>query len=99
MGQSQIEIIHLYNQLAEEIVSRQKEIIGPLAITQAKTVKGVSISGSDVVILDGFDAKKVIENLVKAYSNVFGKVSVEVCKDAVNEIGLTDKSFLPDILI
>lgn len=88
----------LYNKILREILKRQREIIGPLAITQAKTVKGINISGDEVDIIEGVDQKKVLSNLVIAYSNIFGNVSIEVCKDAVKNISGVTKKDLPNIL-
>ncbi len=90
---------NIYNQLIKEIVDRQMEIIGPLAVSQAKTVNGMSFTGNEVVIVEGFDGKKVLGDLVKAYSNIFGKVSIEVCKEAVKDLKDIDEKYLPEILI
>ena len=80
------------------IIKEQQAIIGPVALDQAKKVSGLSVTSLDDVKIAG-NKKEVLGNLVNQYSKLFGKASVEVCKEAIEPI--SDKipqNDLPDIL-
>lgn len=85
-------------QAASRIIKEQQAIIGPVALDQAKKVSGLSVTSVDDVIISG-NKKEVLGNLVNQYAKLFGKASVEVCKEAIepisNKIPAGD---LPDIL-
>lgn len=40
----------------------------------------------DAKVVIGGDKKTILENLVKQYEYLFGRASVEVCKDAVKNL-------------
>lgn len=87
-----------YVEAISRIIKEQQSIIGPIAIDQAKKVVGLEISGVDDIKLTG-NKKEVLGNLVNQYSKLFGKASVEVCKEAFSSV--SDKispSEVPDIL-
>jgi hypothetical protein len=74
--------------------------MGPLALVQARKVVGIAITNelSLEVEVRG-EPKKVLTDLVKQYAVLFGNASVEVCRDAVKDMGgLVDKKDLPVIL-
>lgn len=71
----------LYSQAVEKIVHEQESIIGPLALEQAKKITGLSFSNGSAAVTG--DKSHVLEMLVKQYEQIFGKASVEVCKDAI----------------
>ena len=80
------------------IIKEQQAIIGPVALDQAKKVSGLSVTSLDDVKIAG-NKKEVLGNLVNQYSKLFGKASIEVCKEAIEPI--SDKipqNDLPDIL-
>lgn len=85
-------------QAASKIIKEQQAIIGPVALDQAKKVSGIEISGNDDVKIVG-SKKQVLESLVKQFEKLFGKASIQVCKDAFapfsEKIAVTD---IPDIL-
>ena len=85
-------------QAASRIIKEQQAIIGPMALDQAKKVAGFTIVSADDVKVTG-DKKKALEGLVKQFEKLFGKASVQVCKDAFEpyseKIAQTD---IPDIL-
>lgn len=85
--------------LTQQIIKAQENIIGPLAVEQAKKVKGLTVNIQNNEIVISGDKKEVLGNLVKQYENMFGQASVEVCKDAVKGL-LTDipKEQLPSSL-
>lgn len=85
-------------QAASKIIKEQEAIIGPIALDQAKKVSGLAVTTSDDVKITG-NKKQTLENLVKQFEKLFGKASVQVCKEAFEpfseKIPQTD---IPDIL-
>lgn len=80
------------------IIKEQQSIIGPVAIDQAKKVAGMEVNGVDDIKIAG-NKKEVLGNLVNQYAKLFGKASIEVCKEAFSS--MADKipaSEVPDIL-
>lgn len=76
----------IFAQMAEKIISQQEGIIGPIALEQAKKVQGLKLDWQKHEV--AFDGNKtdIIEKLVEQYEGLFGRASVEACKDAVKEI-------------
>ena len=87
-----------YNKIADQIIKQQELVIGPVAWEEAKKVSGLSIKEQNVRI--NGDVKKVLEALVNQYAKLFGRASIEVCKDAVKGMvaNLNNKD-LPAILL
>lgn len=89
--------VSIASQVATAIVNHQKDIIGPLALEQAKKVPGIVVSASSIQVEN--DPTSALVGLVKKYSELFGQTSIEVCKDAVRELGSSISSKdLPSIL-
>lgn len=87
-----------YSQIVSQIIRDQAEIIGPVALEQAKKISGLNVSSASDVKITG-NAKDVLGNLVEQYSKLFGRASIEVCKEAVRETKSPLKEDdLPDIL-
>lgn len=85
------------NKIAIQIVKEQEKIVGPLAWSEAKKVKELKITDHNVVV-EG-DAKSALEKLVNQYAGLFGRASIEVCRDAIkNLISDVDPKELPDVL-
>lgn len=87
-----------FAQAASRIIKEQQAIIGPIALDQAKKVSGLQVSSADDVQISG-NKKEVLGNLVNQFSKLFGKASVEVCKEAFSPF--SDKipaTEIPDIL-
>ena len=80
------------------IIKEQQSIIGPIAIDQANKVTGLSVGGVEDIKITG-SKKDVLGNLVDQYSKLFGRASIEVCREAFqpfsDKIPTTD---VPDIL-
>ena len=57
-------------------------IIGPVAIMQANNVKGLSVTATGKVEIEGDPIKK-IEQLVKAYEVLIGPVAITIAKRAI----------------
>ena len=80
------------------IIKEQQAIIGPVALDQAKKVSGLENVGTDDIKITG-NKKEVLGNLVNQYAKLFGRASIEVCKEAFQPF--SDKipaSEIPDIL-
>ena len=73
---------NVYSQIATKIIAQQETIIGPVAIEQAKVVKGLNVNWADHKVSITGQAPSVIDRLVTQYKQLFGKMSVDVCKDA-----------------
>ena len=81
------------------IIKEQELIIGPVAIEEANKVPGLTVSSDGKSITLGGDGKEILEGLVNQYASLFGRVSVEVCKEAVMaSASAVSKDLLPDIL-
>jgi len=89
---------NIYESLVRAIVKQQEAIVGPVAWTEAERVSGLEIKSTSVKIIG--DGKLVVESLVNQYATLFGKASVEVCKEAVRDMVVkADKSLIPAILL
>lgn len=70
-----------FAQAVSRIIKEQQEIIGPIAIEQAKKVDGLQVINTNDVTISG-DKKDVLTKLVNQYAGLFGKASIEICKEA-----------------
>lgn len=87
-----------YIQAINKIIKEQQAIIGPIAVDQAKKVSGLEVSGVDDVKITG-NKKEVLGNLVNQYAKLFGKASIEVCKEAFSAVAdKIPQNDVPDIL-
>ena len=87
-----------YSQIVSQIIKDQQDIIGPIALEQAKKINGLTITSLDNITISG-DAKDVLSNLVDQYSKLFGRASIEVCKEAMRDSKSTLKpEEVPEIL-
>lgn len=68
------------------IIKEQELIIGPIAWEEAGHVKGLKVNVSKKELKIVGDNKVVLEGLVQQYSRLFGRASIEVCKEAVQDI-------------
>lgn len=85
--------------IVNKIIEEQAAIIGPVAWTEAKKVRGLNLNPSTHEVHIEGDAKVVLENLVGQYEKLFGKLSREVCRDAVRPlIQFAGEDEIPDTL-
>jgi hypothetical protein len=79
--------LSIFNQISFRIIKEQENIIGPLAWDEASKVEGLSIGNKnmDQIQVTG-DPKVVINALVARYERLFGKLSRDVCKEAVADL-------------
>lgn len=76
----------LFSQAVQSIVKEQETIIGPLALEQARKVKGLKIDTPGHQIHFDGNKTEILDHLVKQYQTIFGQTSVQVCKDAVGPL-------------
>ncbi len=87
-----------YSQIVSQIIKDQEAIIGPVALEQARKVKGLDVANINDIKING-DGKDILMHLVDQYSKLFGRASIEVCKEAVHEVESKLKpEELPEIL-
>lgn len=85
--------------IIKAIVAEQKSIIGPMAVDLANKVNGVHISNDLVSIEVGGNTVQVLGDLVKQYEKLFGKASIEACKESIREANISISSKdLPAVL-
>jgi len=90
----------IFAQLAERIIKEQEVIIGPVAFEQASKVPGLTIDPQKHQIALEGDKKEILEKLVKKYEELFGRTSVEVCREAVKSIiDQAPKDQIPQLLL
>jgi hypothetical protein len=89
----------IYSQIVERIISQQESIIGPIAVEQAEHVANLKVDWDKKDIKLTGDGAKVIDGLVAQYKELFGKISVEVCREAAGPlINKLPKGHLPKSL-
>ncbi|MBP6994248.1 hypothetical protein KBB12_03325 [Candidatus Woesebacteria bacterium] len=87
-----------YSEIAHKIITAQRAVLGPVALKIAQGVGGLDIRDADHPVV-GAEPMVVLTNLVSGYSSFFGKVSVEVCKEAAKEAMVNaDMVELPEVL-
>ena len=87
-----------YVEAVSRIIKEQQSIIGPVAIDQANKVIGLEVGGLNDIKING-NKKEILGSLVNQYAKLFGRASVEVCKEAFSNVA--DKipaQEIPDIL-
>lgn len=76
----------VYAQIAAKIIERQESIIGSLAIEQARHIPGLQVDWPDRSVSISGDKATIIDELVQAYKELFGDISVEVSKEAAHSL-------------
>lgn len=77
----------IFGQISLRIIKEQELVIGPVAWEEARKVSGFHIVDQDKgeVSFDG-NPQDILNKLVAQYSRLFGQVSREVCKQAVQDL-------------
>lgn len=78
--------MNIFAQIAEKIIQEQETIIGPVALEQAKKVSGLKIDWPKHQIIFQGNETAVLEKLIEQYKDLFGEVSVKVCKEAAKNL-------------
>lgn len=91
--------MEVYAEIVERIIKQQQSIIGPIAVEQAEHIPGLKVDWDKKQISITGDPDKVIDSLVNQYKELFGKISVEVCREAAEPlINKLPKDHLPKSL-
>jgi len=90
----------IFGQIADRIIKEQEAIIGPVALEQAYKVPGLKVDEKTHGVTIEGDKKMALEALVKQYEGLFGRTSVEVCREAVKSIIATaPRDQVPQVLL
>lgn len=85
-----------YTKAISYVIDEQGKVIGnDLAHELASSVSGLNLSGGQVKVTG--DPVKILETLVEKYSVLFGKISVEVSKDAIEHAHIQDSDLPPSL--
>ena len=76
----------IFQQISVRIIKEQELVIGPVAWEEAKKVEGLSVNQQTGEVVITGDPKDILNRLVAQYSRLFGQVSREVCKEAVQDL-------------
>lgn len=88
----------IYISFASAIIKQQESIVGPLAWGEAKKVPGLVVEDHKIAIKG--NGKIILEKLVNQYATLFGRASVEACRDAVHRlISDVNKNDIPSLLL
>ncbi len=79
----------VYSKIVLEIVEEQSQIIGPIAVERANAVEGLKLDWKSKSVELLADPRSVIDRLVEQYKQLFGQISVEVCREAVGKVAST----------
>ncbi len=80
--------LEVFNQISLRIIMEQANIIGSLAWEEAKKVDGLEVKNLDStpqISISG-EPREVINTLVSRYEKLFGKLSRDVCREAVVDL-------------
>lgn len=78
--------MNIFSQMVEKIITEQETIVGPIALEQARKVSGLKIDWEKHEITIEGNETDTVEKLVEQYEHLFGRASVEACKEAVKSI-------------
>ncbi len=88
----------IYTKIIREIIKQQEQIVGSLAWSEAKKIKGIIVKNEQLISVTE-ENEKTLNALVEQYKGLFGPASVAVCKDALKKFTKEiDIISLPDIL-
>lgn len=77
----------IFGQISLRIIKQQELVIGPIAWEEARKVQGLVVLDQQAGQLEfNGDAKEILNRLVAQYSRLFGRVSEEVCREAVQDL-------------
>jgi hypothetical protein len=90
----------VYSQIIQKIIKQQESIIGPVAIEQATRVPHLKLDWDKHEVSVTGDGAEVVDELVEKYKLLFGRLSVEVCREAAGSlIDKLPKNKLPKSLV
>lgn len=88
-----------YSNVVKSIIEAQENIIGPVAIERASHVEGLVVNWAEKSVTLTAEPNKVLSDLVNQYKELFGEISVEVCREAaIHSVGSGAIDKLPALL-
>jgi len=75
----------IYKKVIIAIVNQTNQIIGPVAIVQANTVKGLKVTATGEIGIKGNPIEK-IRKLIRAYEIIIGPVAITIAKNGIQKI-------------
>lgn len=85
--------------IASKIIEEQAAIIGPVAWAEALKVHGIRLNAKTHELHIEGNSKEALTNLVGQYEKLFGKLSREVCRDAVRPLlAFAEENEIPETL-
>jgi hypothetical protein len=76
----------IFSEIALKIIDRQRSIVGPVALEQAMQVSNMAVDWNNRKVSFFGNQAGAIDDLVKKYEQLFGQISVEVCRDAAGPL-------------
>jgi len=77
-------------ELIKEIIHEQSNIVGEkIALERALSTNVISFSKDKMTIKGSHE--EAVKKLIKAYEEIFGKASVEVCEDVIKKFNTIQK--------
>jgi hypothetical protein len=78
--------MEVYAEIVERIIRQQETIIGPVAVEQAAHIPNLELDWENHKVTVKADGANVVDRLVEQYKELFGKISVEVCREAAEPL-------------
>lgn len=92
--------MEIYAEIVKRIIKQQESIIGPVAVEQAEHIHNLKVDWDKHHVSVSGNGAKVVDDLVGQYKELFGRVSVEVCREAAGSlIDQLPKNELPKTLV
>lgn len=95
MEQTKENNLNKYIEAVKAITKEQSKIVGEVvALELARNTEGLHIDKNENITFTG-DPVHILEELVNKYSLLFGNISIEVSKEAVEKLHLFEIKDLP----
>jgi hypothetical protein len=79
-------MMDVYAQIAVKIIKGQENIIGPIAVEQAKQISHMKVDWDNKEVSISGNEAGAIDELIDKYKVLFGNISVEVSKQAAGSL-------------
>jgi hypothetical protein len=86
MTNTMLETMTVYEQMCIRIIQRQETIVGVLSWNEAAKVEGLSVNRIKATVKISGEPKKVVDELINLYVQLFGRLSREVSRESVVDL-------------
>jgi len=76
----------IFSEIVVRIIESQENIIGPIALQQAKQVNGLDVDWQNKKVDIKNNSPKVVDALVNKYKDLFGDMAVQTCQDVARQL-------------